>query len=163
MEAGGGWLGLHAAGDSSHLAWTWYRDNLIGATFTAHTMGPQFQRALLVLENQQHPVLQGLPDIWQHEEEWYSWEQSPRAEGFSILATLDEDSYTPEVNFMGEQRDLRMGDHPVVWTNCIGAGGRSVYAAMGHRADAYEHPQNRQLLDNALTWLVETPSEPCTP
>jgi type 1 glutamine amidotransferase len=160
LQAGGGWLGIHSAGDDSHLAWQWYRDNLIGANFTAHPMNPQFQRATVVLENQQHPVLRGLPDIWQHEEEWYSWEQSPRVEGFTILATLDEDSYTPMQKFMGEQRDLHMGDHPVVWSNCIGEG-RSVYAAMGHKAEAYEQVQFRQLITNALTWLVEAPEEGC--
>jgi type 1 glutamine amidotransferase len=160
LEAGGGWLGIHAAGDDSHLGWQWYRDNLIGATFTAHPMNPQFQRATVILENNAHPVLRGIPDIWQHQEEWYSWERSPRAEGFTILATLDEDSYSPVQNFMGKHRDLSMGDHPVVWSNCIGQG-RSVYAAMGHAAEAFQQPQIRQLLDNALLWLIERPPEGC--
>jgi len=160
IEAGGGWLGIHSAGDDSHLAWQWYRDKLIGATFTAHPMGPQFQRATVVLENNAHPVLRGLPDIWQHEEEWYSFEHSPRAEGFTILATIDEDSYSPVQKFMGKERDLSMGDHPVVWSNCVGAG-RSVYAVMGHKAEAFEQPQFRQLLDNALTWLIEDSVEAC--
>jgi type 1 glutamine amidotransferase len=160
LQAGGGWLGIHAAGDSSHLAWKWYRDNLIGATFTAHIMGPQFQRATVVLENHQHPVLKDLPDIWQHEEEWYSWEQTPRVEGFTILAVLDEDSYTPVQNFMGQSRDLRMGDHPVVWSKCVGSG-RSVYAAMGHKAEAFGQPQVRQLLENSLAWLIEDTDGVC--
>ncbi len=162
LTAGGGWLGIHAAGDSSHLGWQWYRDNLIGATFTAHIMGPQFQTATVVLENHQHPALRDLPNIWQHEEEWYSWEESPRAEGFTVLATIDESSYVPVADFMGTQTDLRMGDHPVVWTNCIG-NGKSVYAAMGHRAEAFEQPQFRQLLDSALTWLIDTRGEACRP
>ncbi len=160
LEAGGGWLGIHAAGDDSHLAWQWYRDKLIGATFTAHPMGPQFQRATVVLENNAHPVLRGVLDVWQHEDEWYSFEHSPRAEGFTILATIDEDSYSPVQKFMGKERDLSMGDHPVVWSNCVGAG-RSVYAAMGHKAEAFEQPQFRQLLANALTWLIEDSVEGC--
>lgn len=160
LLAGGGWLGIHAAGDSSHLEWQWYRENLIGATFTAHIMDPQFQTAKIVLENHQHPVLRDLPNIWEHEEEWYSWERSPRAEGFNILATIDEDSYVPLQKFMGNTRDLRMGDHPVVWSNCIGEG-RAVYAAMGHKAEAFEQPQFRQLLGNALVWLIEGPAEGC--
>jgi type 1 glutamine amidotransferase len=160
LQGGGGWLGIHAAGDDSHLAWQWYRDNLIGATFTAHPMNPQFQRATVVLERHDHPVLRGLPDIWEHEEEWYSWEKSPRVEGFTILATLDEDSYSPVQNFMGKARDLHMGDHPVVWTNCIGKG-RSVYAAMGHKAEAFEQQQVRLLIENALSWLIERPAEGC--
>ena len=125
-------------------------------------MNPQFQRATVVLENHDHPVLRGLPDIWQHEEEWYSWEKSPRAEGFTILATIDEDSYSPVQKFMGEERDLHMGDHPVVWTNCIGEG-RSVYTAMGHKAEAFEQSQVRLLIENALTWLIEASGEGCPP
>jgi type 1 glutamine amidotransferase len=160
LEGGGGWLGLHAAGDSSHAGWQWYRDNLIGADFTAHIMGPQFQRASVVLENHAHPVLRGLPDIWEHEEEWYSWEQSPRGEGFTILATLDEESYSPVQKMLGKERDLRMGDHPVVWTNCVGMG-RSVYTAMGHKGEAFEHPQIVQLLTNALDWIMGGPPESC--
>jgi type 1 glutamine amidotransferase len=162
LQGGGGWLGIHAAGDDSHLAWSWYRDKLIGATFTAHPMGPQFQSAKVVLENRQHPVLKGLPETWQHEEEWYSWEQSSRKEGFTILATIDEASYSPVQKFMGKERDLHMGDHPVVWSNCIGSG-RSVYTAMGHRAEAFEQPQFRQLLDNALSWLIADAGDACTP
>lgn len=160
MQAGGGWLGIHSAGDDSHLGWQWYRDNLIGADFTAHIMGPQFQRASVVLENQEHPVLKDLPGVWQHEEEWYSWEQSPRVEGFTILATLDEDSYSPVQKFMGDERDLRMGDHPVVWANCVDEG-RSVYAAMGHQAEAFEQPQFRQLIANSLAWLMAPAGEGC--
>jgi len=161
MEAGGGWLGIHAAGDSSHLEWRWYRDNLIGADFTAHVMGPQFQTAKVMLENTAHPALNAIPDLWKHEEEWYSWEKSPRLEGFTILATLDEDSYSPVANFMGSSTDLRMGDHPVVWTNCVGLG-RSLYAAMGHKAEAYDQPQVRGIIENALLWLMGPSGDECT-
>ena len=153
LQGGGGWLGVHSAGDDSHLGWRWYIDELIGARFTAHILGPQFQRATVVLENQGHPALRGIPDIWQHEEEWYSWASSPRAKGFTILATLDEDSYTPVQKFLGSERDLSMGDHPVVWTNCVDAG-RSLYMAMGHRADAFAQPQVQRLLENSLVWLM---------
>lgn len=153
MEQGGGWLGIHAAGDGSHAGWQWYRDNLIGADFTAHIMGPQFQTSNVILENHQHPVLQDLPDIWQHEEEWYSWAKSPRNEGFTILAILDEDSYSPVLKILNQETDLSMGDHPVVWTNCIGDG-RSAYVAMGHKAEAFSQPQVARLLGNALDWLI---------
>lgn len=151
IEAGGGWVGIHAAGDSSHAGWDWYREKLVGADFTAHIMGPQFQAATVMLENQWHPALSRLPDVWSHTEEWYSWAESPRVEGFTILATLDEDSYSPVAKFMGSETDLRMGDHPVVWSNCVELG-RSIYLAMGHQADAFEQPQVRQLLKNAIAW-----------
>ena len=153
LEAGGGWLGIHAAGDDSHAAWQWYIDNLIGAKFTAHILGPQIQRATVVLENHDHPALQALPNLWSHDEEWYSWAQSPRIGEFTILATVDEESYTPMQKFFSHEADLRMGDHPVVWANCVGAG-RSVYAAMGHRPEAFKQTQFRQLIENSLSWLM---------
>ena len=152
LSKGGGWLGLHAAGDDSHSAWQWYRDNLIGADFTAHPLSPQFQLATVVMENHHHPVIAGVPNIWDHRDEWYSWERTPRATGFNILATLDEGSYSPVQNFLGQSVDLRMGDHPIIWTNCIGRG-RSVYVAMGHTAVSYKKHEFRTIIDNALGWL----------
>ena len=153
LEGGGGWLGIHAAGDGSHAGWSWYIDTLIGADFTAHIMGPQFQNATVVLESQQHPAVDNIPDIWEHEEEWYSWAESPRSRGFTILATLDEGSYSPMQNFLGSEVDLSMGDHPVVWSRCVGQG-RAIYTAMGHKAEAFDNPPFRKLLENALGWIT---------
>ena len=153
LEAGGGWLGIHAAGDSSHAKWSWYTDNLIGANFTAHIMGPQFQQATLIRETASHPVVQRLPDTWVHTDEWYSWDQSPRLNGFTILATLDENSYSPAVKILGLEKDLRMDDHPIVWSNCVGFG-RTVYTALGHKAEAFENVEHRMLLEDALHWAM---------
>jgi type 1 glutamine amidotransferase len=163
MEAGGGWLGIHAAGDGSHAAWQWYMDNLIGAEFTAHPMDPQFQSAAVVAEADEHPVMRELPATWDQVEEWYSWSSSPRERGFTILATVNENSYSPIQKFMGQERDLHMGDHPVAWSNCVGLG-RSVYVAMGHQAEAFDNPEFRQILQNSLIWLVgsNTGSTGCT-
>ncbi len=160
LEGGGGWLGVHAAGDGSHKGWSWYRQHLIGADFTAHIMGPQFQTATVVMEQPGHPAAADLPAIWEHEEEWYSWEKSPRLASFNVLATLDETSYNPVQKMWRSERDLRMGDHPVVWTNCVGKG-RSLYFAMGHRGDAFEQPQVRRLLVNGLRWLTQPSADSC--
>lgn len=164
LEAGGGWLGIHAAGDGSHAGWQWYMDNLIGAKFTAHPMNPQFQSASVAVEASEHPVMLDLPATWNHVEEWYSWEDSPRERGFTILATVDENSYTPVQNFMGKENDLRMGDHSIMWSNCVGQG-RSVYTAMGHKADAFDNQDFRRILENSLVWLVgeNTRSSQCPP
>ena len=157
LEAGGGWLGIHAAGDGSHSGWPWYVENLIGAQFTAHILDPQFQIASVIADSQDHPVMDGIPAVWNHEEEWYSWDRSPRSAGFTILAVVDEDSYTPVQKFLWHERDLRMDDHPIAWSNCVGRG-RTVYTAVGHTAGAYSNPPVRQFIENALAWaLGETP------
>ena len=54
----------------------------------------------------------------------------------------------------GTEQDLRMGDHPVIWSNCIG-NGRSVYATMGHKAEAFEQPQVKRVLENSINWLSD--------
>ena len=161
MKGGGSWLGIHAAGDGSHAKWQWYMDKLIGAEFTGHPMDPQFQNAMVVTEANSHPVMRDLPPTWEHVEEWYSWEASPREQGFNILATVDEDSYSPVQKFMGKERDLNMGDHPVVWSNCVERG-RSVYAAMGHEAKSFDSPMFRQIIQNSLFWLIEPGEEACS-
>ena len=154
LRAGGGWIGVHSAGDGSHKDWPWYVENLIGADFTAHILGPQFQTAKVINERPQHPVMRLLPDQWAHEEEWYSWEESPRGKGFTILARIDEDSYSPVQKAFGREVDLRMGDHPVVWARCVGRG-RAVYSAMGHGAAAFASAEYQQLLGAAMVWAMD--------
>jgi type 1 glutamine amidotransferase len=151
LQAGGGWVGVHSAGDGSHKDWPWYVGNLIGADFTAHILGPQFQTAEVINEMPQHPVMRLSPQRWLHEEEWYSWEESPRGKGFTILARIDENSYSPVQKAFGREVDLRMGDHPVVWARCVGRG-RAVYSAMGHGAAAYASAEYQQLLGAAMAW-----------
>ena len=160
LENGGGWLGIHAAGDGSHADWQWYVDTLIGATFIAHIMDPQFQTASVVVEDPTHPATRDLAGDWSHEEEWYSWESSPREKGFHILATVDESTYRPYFSFGGREIDLEMGDHPVIWTTCVGKG-RAFYSALGHQAAAYTSPEYRSVLSGALTWAAGVEGPDC--
>lgn len=160
LENGGGWVGIHSAGDNSHDAWRWYHDNLIGATFVGHIMGPQTQRARVVVEDRTHPVTRDLPADFFHEEEWYSWDRSPRDEGFHVLLSLDESSYDPTIRIMGSATDIRMGDHPIAWWRCVGRG-RALYTAMGHWGRAYEDPDAAKLLENAIVWAGDPTA--CSP
>ena len=155
LTSGGSWLGVHAAGDGSHAGWPWYVEHLIGAEYDAHILGPQFQTATVITSDAGRSVLGDIPEAWQHEEEWYSWKTSPRTQGFTVLATVDETSYTPELNAFGTSRDLRMGDHPVVWTKPVGRG-RGLYIAMGHKQDAFASAPMQALLLGSLNYLIDT-------
>jgi uncharacterized protein len=162
LESGGGYLGIHAAGDNSHKDWDWYMTGIIGATFTQHTMDPQFQEALVVTEDKAHPATQGLPASWRRIEEWYSFDKSPRKTGAHVLITVDESTYNP-VGMYG--KDLRMGDHPMVWARCVGAEGtkrgRVLYSAFGHRAEAFAEPEHQRLLANGLAWAMRLNGSEC--
>jgi uncharacterized protein len=149
VERGGGFVAFHgAAGDPAYF-WDWYVDILIGARFIGHPMSPQFQEAQIVVEDQ-GPIAGDLAPGWRMTDEWYSFKSSPRHNGAHIIATLDESTYLPLG--MGNV-DLRMGDHPIAWSQCIGKG-RSFYSAIGHRPETYSDPHYEKVLERAILWAA---------
>jgi len=150
MERGGGFVAVHGSGGDPAYFWNWYADTLIGARFIGHPMNPQFQDARIQLDDPKHPLAAGLPATWHMKDEWYSFSSSPRLTGAHVLATLDESSYSP-VGMM--KRELRMGDHPIAWTRCVGSG-RSFYTAIGHRPEIYSDPTYIAMLENAIDWAA---------
>lgn len=161
LEAGGGFVGLHGSGGDPSYDWAWYVEELIGAQFIGHTMGPQFQDARAVVEDRAHPATASLPDEFTHNEEWYSFDRSVRErEGFHVLVSVDESSYSPELHMLWMDEDLRMGDHPVVWTHCVGKG-RVLFSALGHQAGAYSSREGAALLSGAVGWATRREGEGC--
>ncbi len=161
LEAGGGWLGVHGAGGDSSYEWRWYVEDLVGAQFIGHPMGPQFQVGVATAEDADHPATRHLTAPWSHSEEWYSFERSVRTlPGFHVLVRVDESTYSPRLKLFGTDRDLAMGDHPVVWSHCVGRG-RALYSALGHQAAAYAEPEYAALLEGAVAWAARTEGEGC--
>lgn len=159
VENGGGYVGIHAAGDNSHKDWDWYMQSIIGTTFTGHPMDPQFQQATMRIEDRTHPATAHLGETWQRTDEWYSFDKSPRGTpGLTVLATLDESTYKPG-EFFGTS--LAMGkDHPIAWWRCAGKG-RVLYTAGGHTAATFAEPDYRQLLAGAINWAMKQEGEAC--
>ena len=156
-EAGGGFLGLHASGDASSEAWSWYRRALIGPDYMNHPFDPQFQEARVAVLTPDHPVARGLPSEWRQTEEWYSFYDNATALGFTPILGLDETTYAARNEVWAPGPDLGMGprpeDHPIVWAACPGEG-RSVYSAIGHLDTAYEVVPYAALLRNAFGWVT---------
>ena len=164
IEAGGGFVGVHGAGGDTEYDWRWYVEELIGAQFIGHTMGPQFQTATWRTENPLHPASAKLPEKWQHEEEIYSFERTARDRaGFLVLVNVDESSYSPRLKFLGSDTDIAMkgGDHPMVWHHCVGDG-RALYSALGHQAKSYAEPEMRVLLEGAMAWALRVEGIGCS-
>ena len=159
------WLGqgkgavlIHGAGDASHQDWNFYHNEVLGATFTSHPAAPQFQDARVEVLNVSHPVMEGVPESFIANDEWYSFEAPPGNE-FIALAGLDESTYSPVNNEYGDVSDLRMGptpaDHPIIWARCHGeTQARTVYTAMGHQYETYEAEEAVKILKNALNWTA---------
>ena len=64
-----------------------------------------------------------------------------------VLANVDENSYAPA-------RSLKMGDHPVIWTNPHYKA-RNVYFQFGHKADLFQNSAFTTMFLNAIRWASE--------
>ncbi len=145
LELGGGYMGLHAAGDGSHESWDWYTHEIIKAPYNQHTLLPEHAPTASVdVEDKNHAATGHLPARFETSEEWYAWHENPRDNGATILVTVDESTYTPGAASMGE-------DHPMVWHHQLGKG-RVFYSAFGHWAEAYEDALLVPMMEQGIRW-----------
>jgi type 1 glutamine amidotransferase len=86
--------------------------------------------------------------FWIKTEEFYTYDKSPRP-NVHVIASVDEESYLP-------QSDVKMGDHPVVWTN-EHVKARNVYIFMGHSPDLFDNDAYKKLFTNAIFWACAKP------
>jgi len=94
-EGRGGWIGFHHAtllGEfDGYSMWPWFSQFMGGIRFTNYI--PKFATAKVVVEDNKHPALKGVPASFVIEnEEWYTWDKSPRP-NVHVLATVDESTY----------------------------------------------------------------------
>jgi cytochrome c len=124
IQAGGGFVGIHAAADTLH-SWPWY-GGLVGAFFVSH---PAIQQATIKVADRVDPSSSMLPRRWVRTDEWYNFDRNPRAQ-VHVLATLDETTYAGGT----------MGfDHPIAWSQFYD-GGRAWYTAGGHTPESFNEP-----------------------
>jgi type 1 glutamine amidotransferase len=147
VEAGGGWVGVHAAADTEY-GWPWY-ETLVGARFARH---PPVQRAGVRVVDRDHPATARLPEVWARTDEWYDFRGNPRGR-VRVLATLDESTY----------RGGGMGaDHPIAWCHMVGKG-RALYTAGGHTAASWAEARFLAHLAGALRWAAGAAGSECHP
>lgn len=150
MEAGGAWLGFHAAGyNDKDTTWPWYVDFLGGAVFHINSWPPL--PAKLVLDDRTSPVTAGTPAAFvSPANEWYVWKPSPRLnKDVRVLATLDPANYP-----LGLKDVLLSGDLPVLWSNTRY---KMVYMNMGHGDKIFTSPTQNRLIEDALLSLAPAP------
>ena len=123
IEAGGGFVGIHAATDAGYH-WGWYR-RLVGATFSSH---PRQQEATINVVDKNDMSTKHLPDTWKRKDEWYNFKNLNK--DVHVLLKLDEKSYEGGTN--GD-------DHPVAWYHEYD-GGRAWYTELGHTEESYSEP-----------------------
>lgn len=142
----GGWIGFHHAmllGDfDGYKMWPWYSHFMGDIRYTSYIA--QFAAATVKVDDQNHPVMKGLPpSFFVGKEEWYTWSTSNRST-VHVLASVDESTYQP-------RSMVTMGDHPVIWTNPH-VKARNVYIFMGHHPGLFDDQNFERLFTNAVLW-----------
>lgn len=123
IQAGGGYVGIHAAADCEY-DWAWY-GRLVGAYFLSH---PAQQKALIRVVDKSFIATQFLPDPWERFDEWYNYRNIQK--DLHVLLTIDEKSYQG-----GKNGDF----HPMAWYHEYD-GGRAFYTELGHTSESYSDP-----------------------
>lgn len=126
IQAGGGYLGIHAATDTEY-DWPWY-GRLAGAYFLDHPMPNNVQKGKFFVALKNHWATKMMPDEFERSDEFYSFKNiSPN---INVLVKIDEKTYQGGKN----------GDnHPISWYQDFD-GGRSFYTAMGHTDQTFSEP-----------------------
>jgi uncharacterized protein len=148
-EGRGGWIGFHHAtllGEfDGYPMWPWFSNFMGGIRFTKYI--PSFATGTVSVEAPQHPVMKDLPGHFTIEnEEWYTYDKSPRP-NVHVLASVDENTYAPA-------SPIKMGDHPVVWTNDH-VKARNVYIFMGHHGELFQNSVFTTLFHNSILWAAQ--------
>jgi cytochrome c len=138
IQAGGGYVGVHAAADTEY-DWWWY-GKLVGAYFQSH---PETQkvRVLKVATDVKEMDLH-VPEPWERTDELYNYRRISK--DLNVLFKLDESSYKG-----GENGD----DHPWVWYHDFD-GGRSFYTGMGHTDESYAEPEFLAQLNMGIKYAI---------
>lgn len=123
IQAGGGFVGIHAATDTEYH-WPWY-GQLVGAYFVSH---PHTQEARLEVINKDHISTNMLPESFMHNDEWYDFNYVN--EDIIPLIKIDTSSYEKGRHFGKE--------HYMAWYHEFD-GGRSWYTNLGHRPQTFEN------------------------
>lgn len=141
IEAGGGFMGIHAAADTEY-EWPWYGD-LLGAYFKSH---PKTQQAKFV-KSKDDALTKNLPAEWIRTDELYNYKRISK--DINVLYTLDESSYEG-----GENGDY----HPIAWYHEF-EGGRSFYTGMGHTPESYADSLFRDHLLQGIQYVTGGPKK----
>jgi len=144
----GGWIGFHHAtllGEFDGFPmWPWFHQFMGGIRFKNYVA--TFVNGTVTVEDKNHPAMKDIVSPFLIEkEEWYTYDTSPRP-NVHVLASVDEKTYVPST-------DLKMGDHPVIWTN-EHYKARNIYIFMGHHPELFDNPTFTKIFKNSIFWAA---------
>lgn len=122
IQAGGGYVGVHAAADTEY-DWGWY-NKLAGAQFLSHPAGTP-EADFIIQDNSFIATKHFTDSVWHRSDELYNYKRiNPDV---NVVMTVDESTYEG-----GENGDY----HPIAWYHEFD-GGRAFYTGAGHTDESY--------------------------
>ncbi len=139
IQAGGGYVGVHAAADTEY-DWGWY-NRLAGAQFLSHPSGTP--EADFIIKNKNFVATEFFTDsVWHRTDELYNYKNiNPDV---NVLMTLDESSYEG-----GQNGDF----HPIAWYHEYD-GGRAFYTGAGHTDESYSEDLFLKHLKGGIEYAI---------
>ena len=143
IQAGGGYVGVHAATDTEY-DWGWY-GRLVGAYFSSH---PKPQTAKFIIKDKDFLATSFFKDsTWQHTDELYNFKKiNPDVK---VLITIDESTYEGGTNG---------AFHPMSWYHDYD-GGRAFYTELGHVEECYTEENYLKHLLGGIQYAIGSNNE----
>lgn len=141
IQAGGGFVGIHAAADTEY-DWSWY-NNLVGAQFLSHPSGTP-EADFRIIDNTFLATKHFKDIVWHRADEIYNYKNiNPDV---NVLMTVDEASYEG-----GENGD----NHPFAWYHEFD-GGRAFYTGAGHTNESFTEELFLQHILGGIQYAIGT-------
>src|SRR5215203_1975117 len=137
IQAGGSFVGIHAATDAEYH-WGWY-GRLVGGYFNSH---PPIQEAILNVMDSTHSSTKDLPKQWKRKDEWYNFKNLSK--DVNVLLAIDEASYKGGTNG---------ASHPMAWYKVFD-GGRVFYTELVNPIEHYAEQAFLQHLLGGIQYAI---------
>jgi hypothetical protein len=158
IEAGLGFVGVHAASDTFHTPPD-TKDNanryvahveksdpylrMLGGEFITHGSTPRLQTTNIIVNDPKFPGLEGVPSPVSFNDEWYSLKDFRT--DLHVILTLDTRRMTGE--------PYQRAPYPMTWARMNGKG-RVFYTAIGDRPENWSSTFFQNLLGEGIRWAI---------
>jgi len=147
IEAGGGFVGVHSV-TGTECNWTWFK-MMLGETFSWHA---NFQKFSIKKLDNTHPSMQGVPAIWEREDECYFGKEL--YPGIKVLMAHQLSSLNPsQTDLIQKNAGSYANYFPAVWYQQFD-GGNIWVTALGHSKESYQDPVYKNHLLQGIRFIA---------
>ncbi|MEO7530393.1 MAG: ThuA domain-containing protein [Sediminibacterium sp.] len=151
LEAGGGFVGVHSV-TGTERNWRWFKQ-MLGETFSWHA---KFQKFSVKKLDGNHPSMEGVPAVWEREDECYFGKEL--YPGIKVLmahdlSTLNTSKDKGQDSLIQKNMGSFTNYYPAVWYQQF-QGGNVWVTTLGHTKEAYHDPVYKNHLLQGIKFMA---------